>query len=136
MRLTRRDALALSAGALACSPTRAFASADEEMAAFTGGVETGTEGIVLEVPHLAENGNAVPVSVDAPNAESILVLALGNPNPGVATFHFGPRAGSSAVSTRIRLAESQEVVAVAKLADGRFVRAAKTVNVTIGGCGG
>ena len=136
MRLTRRETLAVGAGALAFRPSRALAAGEEEVAAFTGGVEPGEDGIVFNIPHLAENGNAVPITVDAPGAESILVLALGNPNPQVATFHFGPRAGSCAVSTRIRLAESQDVVAVAKMADGSFVRAARSVNVTLGGCGG
>lgn len=136
MQLTRRETLTLGAGALAYPPSRALAAGEKEIAAFTGGVEPGREGIVLDIPHLAENGNAVPVTVDAPGAESIMVLALGNPNPQVATFHFGPRAGSCAVSTRIRLAESQGVVAVAKMADGSFVQAARSVNVTIGGCGG
>ena len=136
MRLTRRETLAFSGGALTFPPLRSFAVGVDEVAAFTGGVEAGTEGIVLDIPRLAENGNAVPISVDAPGAESILVLALGNPNPNVATFHFGPLAGSCAVSTRIRLAETQDVVAVAKLADGSFVQTSRTVNVTIGGCGG
>ncbi len=76
------------------------------------------------------------MSVDAPGAVSILILATGNPTPGVATFNFGPLAGSQAASTRIRLAGTQDVVAIAKMADGSFVKAASTVKVTIGGCGG
>jgi sulfur-oxidizing protein SoxY len=54
----------------------------------------------------------------------------------VATFNFGPLAGSQSASTRIRLAGTQEVVAIAKMADGSFVKASSTVKVTIGGCGG
>ena len=65
-----------------------------------------------------------------------MVLALGNPTPPVATFKFGPLAASHAASTRIRLAGTQEVVAIAKMADGTFVQASSTVKVTIGGCGG
>ena len=69
-------------------------------------------------------------------ATAILVLAAGNPEPGVATFNFGPGAAQQAASTRIRLAGTQDVVAVAKLADGSFAKASATVKVTIGGCGG
>ncbi|WP_417257640.1 thiosulfate oxidation carrier protein SoxY [Celeribacter sp.] len=138
MKLTRRDALALGLGATAASllPFRAYAAADEAIAAFTGGSEMGEGGITLTAPEIAENGNTVPVSVDAPGATSILLLATGNPTPGVATFNFGPLAGSQAASIRIRLAGTQDVVAIAKMADGSFVKATSTVKVTIGGCGG
>lgn len=138
MKLTRRDALALSFGAAAASflPFRAMAAGEEKIAAFTGGAEIGTGGLTLTAPEIAENGNTVPVSVDAPGATSILLLAMGNPTPGVATFNFGPLAGSQAASTRIRLAGTQDVVAIAKMADGSFVQASSTVKVTIGGCGG
>jgi sulfur-oxidizing protein SoxY len=66
----------------------------------------------------------------------IMVLATGNPTPGVATFKFGKLAASRAASTRIRLAGTQDVLAIAKLEDGSFVQASSTVKVTIGGCGG
>jgi sulfur-oxidizing protein SoxY len=65
-----------------------------------------------------------------------MVLAAGNPNPDVATFKFGPLAGSHEASTRIRLAGTQDVVAIAKMPDGTFARVAQEVKVTIGGCGG
>jgi sulfur-oxidizing protein SoxY len=65
-----------------------------------------------------------------------MILATGNPTPPVATFNFGPAAGSQAASTRIRLAKTQDVVALAKMADGSVVQASSTVKVTIGGCGG
>ena len=90
----------------------------------------------LQAPEIAENGNTVPVSVEAPGATEILLLASGNPTPGVATFKFGPLAGSQKASTRMRLAKTQDVVAVAKLADGKVVKTASEVKVTIGGCGG
>ncbi|NRP12058.1 hypothetical protein XMM379_001981 [Aliiroseovarius sp. xm-m-379] len=138
MKFTRREALALGLGATAVAmlPMRASAAADEAIAAFTGGAELGAGGITLTAPEIAENGNTVPVSVDAPGAASILILAAGNPTPGVAQFNFGPAAGSQAASTRIRLAGTQDVVAIAKMADGSFVQAQSTVKVTIGGCGG
>jgi sulfur-oxidizing protein SoxY len=78
----------------------------------------------------------VPVSVSAPGAVSIMLLAAGNPNPDVGTFNFGPLAASQSASTRIRLASTQDVIAIAKMADGSFVQARNEVKVTIGGCGG
>ena len=138
MEFSRRETLALGLGAVALTvlPFRANAAADDAIAAFTGGAEVGEGGLTLTAPEIAENGNTVPISVDAPGATAIMVLATGNPTPGVATFNFGPLAGSQAASTRIRLAGTQDVVAIAKMADGSFVRAGSTVKVTIGGCGG
>ena len=109
---------------------------DELIAEFTGGAEITGKGLTLTAPEIAENGNTVPVEVDAPGAESIILLATGNPNPDVGVFHFGPLAGAQMASTRIRLAGTQEVVAIAKMSDGSFARAAQEVKVTIGGCGG
>ena len=138
MEFSRRDTLALGAGAVALTllPLRASAAAEEAIAAFTGGADLGEGGITLTAPEIAENGNTVPVSVDAPGAVAITLLATGNPDPKVATFNFGELAGSQSASTRIRLAGTQEVVAIAKMADGSFVKAGQTVKVTIGGCGG
>jgi sulfur-oxidizing protein SoxY len=113
-----------------------MAAADEQIAEFTGGADVGTEGLTLTAPEIAENGNTVPISVSAPGAVAIMVLAPGNPTPPVATFNFGPLAGSQAASTRIRLAGTQDITAIAKMADGSFVQASQTVKVTIGGCGG
>jgi sulfur-oxidizing protein SoxY len=81
------------------------------------------------------------VTVDAPMAadnhvSEILVVADGNPNPGVATFHFSPLSGKAAASTRIRLAATQNIIAVAKTSKGEFFTNQKLVKVTIGGCGG
>lgn len=138
MEFTRRDTLAMGLGAavLTMVPFRASAAADAAIEAFTGGAAMADTGIELTAPEIAENGNTVPVEVSAPGAESILLLATGNPTPGVATFTFGPLAASQAASTRIRLAGTQDVVAIAKMADGSFARASSTVKVTIGGCGG
>jgi len=139
MQFTRRDVMIMGAGAatVAMLPFQAFAAAgDEEIAAFTGGADVTEGGVELTAPEIAENGNTVPVGVSAPGAVSIALFATGNPSPTVATFNFGPLAGSQSASTRIRLAGTQEVVAVAKMADGSFKRASSTVKVTIGGCGG
>ncbi len=138
MQLTRRDTLALGLGAatVALLPFQVNAAADDAIAAFTGGADMADTGVTLTAPEIAENGNTVPISVDAPGAVSIMVLAAGNPTPGVATFNFGPLAGAHTASTRIRLAGTQDVIAIAKLADGSFAKASSTVKVTIGGCGG
>ena len=138
MNITRRNALALGLGGLvvAALPLPARAAVEDAVAAFTGGAATGTGGITLTAPEIAENGNTVPVAVDAPGAVSIIVLASGNPEPEVVTFTFGPAAGSQMASTRIRLAKTQDVIAIAKMPDGSFVQAQSTVKVTIGGCGG
>jgi len=138
MQLTRRDIMAIGLGAAAMTllPQGAMASVEDAIAAFTGGAEMGEGGLTLTAPEIAENGNTVPIEVDAPGAVAITVLASGNPNPEVATFSFGPLAGSNSASTRIRLAGTQDVIAIAKMADGSFVRASKAVKVTIGGCGG
>ncbi len=138
MELTRRNALAIGAGAFAATilPFQAYAAADEAIAAFTGGADAGEGGITLTSPEIAENGNTVPIAVDAPGAVSILLLATGNPVPDVATANFGPLAAAQRVSLRIRLAGSQDIVAVAKMVDGSFVKTSNTIKVTIGGCGG
>jgi predicted secreted protein len=84
----------------------AFASkTDDAIAAFTGGASVTEGGIDLTAPEIAENGNTVPVSVSAPGAVSIMLLATGNPTPAVATFNFGPMAGTRSGATRIRLAK-------------------------------
>jgi sulfur-oxidizing protein SoxY len=138
MNFSRREALVLALGSVAAAaiPMSALASVEEAVAAFTGGAEMATVGVTLTAPEIAENGNTVPVAVDAPGASAIMVLATGNPTPAVCTFNFGELAGAHAASTRIRLSKTQEVVAIAKLADGTFARASSEVKVTIGGCGG
>jgi sulfur-oxidizing protein SoxY len=139
MTLTRRGALAMGAGFAAAAllpATSALAAVDDQIAAFTGGAAVGEGGITLTTPEIAENGNTVPVTVTAPGAVAIMVLAAGNPNPAVGTFTFGPLAASQMATTRIRLAGTQDVIAIAKMADGSFVQAKNEVKVTIGGCGG
>ena len=140
MSFSRRDTLALGAGAVALTvlPLRAAAAptAEEVIAGFPGGADIGEGGVTLSAPEIAENGNTVPVGFDAPGATAVLIIAAGNPNPNVATFNFGELAGSQSASTRIRLAGTQDVMAIAKMADGSFKKASQTVKVTIGGCGG
>ena len=146
--LSRRGALALGvAGAAAIGwGSRAHAAAKEaadEIAKFTGGKTAEAGKVSIELPEIAENGNTVPLSVavDAPMTtdnyvSEILVVADGNPNPGVATFQFSPLAGKAEASTRIRLATTQNIIAIAKTSKGEFFTNQKLVKVTIGGCGG
>ena len=124
MQLTRRSLLALGSSTLAIASVAglpAFASlADDAIAQLTGGAEMGEGAVTLTAPEIAENGNTVPISVDAPGAAEITLFADGNPVPNVATFKFGPLSASRSASTRIRLARTQNVIAVAKMEDGSF----------------
>lgn len=140
MELTRRKILAIGSGTLAVAGLTglpAFASlTDDAIASLTGGAEIGEGSVTLTAPEIAENGNTVPIGVDAPGAVQITLYADGNPVPNVVTFNFGPLSASRSASTRIRLARTQNVVAVAKMEDGSFQMAKAEVKVTIGGCGG
>jgi sulfur-oxidizing protein SoxY len=148
--LTRRAALALGAGGAALTvvgwttgASAAAKEAAEQIAKFTGGKEATKAKISMELPEIAENGNTVPLSfsVDAPMTadnyvSDVMVVSEGNPNPGVATFHFTPLSGKAEAQTRIRLATTQNIIVVAKTSKGEFFTAQKLVKVTIGGCGG
>ncbi len=94
--------------------------------------------IRLELPVLVENGNTVSMRVSVANppspVDSIHVFADGNPLPHVAVFRFGPRAGVPAISTRIRLATSQTVTAIACLRDGTRWRDSVELLVTLAAC--
>jgi sulfur-oxidizing protein SoxY len=68
--------------------------------------------------------------------ESVMIVAEGNPNPEVITFNFSPLSGNADASTRMRLAKTQNVIAVARMNDGTVYTDTKNVKVTIGGCGG
>ena len=140
MEVTRRDTMAIGGAAALTSILPSLSSAaipvNELIMGVTGGADAATSGIDLIAPEIAENGNTVPISVDAPGAVVITIMAAGNPLPGVAKFKFGDGAGAQAATTRIRLAGTQDVVAVAEMADGSFAAVSKMVKVTIGGCGG
>jgi sulfur-oxidizing protein SoxY len=97
--------------------------------------------VKLELPSIVENGNTVPltVSVESPmteadHVESIHIFNQKNPQPFVATVHLGPRAGKAYVATRIRLADSQRIVAIARLSDGSFRSGSADVIVTLAAC--
>ena len=97
--------------------------------------------VKLDIPPLVENGNTVPmtVSVASPmtaedHVRSIHVFNEKNPQPNIGNFVLGPRAGRAQVSTRIRLADSQKITAIALLADGSFWSASVDVVVTLAAC--
>ena len=143
MALTRRDVLRLGgaaaaavlpAGAAGAAAAAASNGVSQAIAEFTGGATPVEGGVVLEVPEISDNGGSVPVRVVAEGARRIALFADANPSPGVAVFAFG-RLATPAASTRIRLAGSQNVIAVAELADGTYRMASRAIAVTAGGCG-
>ena len=151
MTINRRQMLMLSAGAAAFAATslhakRAAASAEDaekKIMEFAGGKTPESGKLSLTAPEIAENGNTVPISVSVDSkmmegdmVESVIILADGNPNPEVATFNFTAMSGAAAATTRMRLAKTQNVIAVARMADGSVYMDKKEVKVTIGGCGG
>lgn len=95
----------------------------------------------LDLPPLVENGNTVPitVSVESPMTEADHVRAIHvftekNPQPEVVSFRLGPRAGRASVATRIRLADTQTVVAICELSNGSFWSGSAAVVVTLAAC--
>lgn len=130
------------APALAVEPARATPAGMQEAIRRVAGAAPITPGrVTLELPPLVENGNTVPlaVSVESPMTEADHVRAIHvftekNPQPDVAAFRLGPRAGRASVATRIRLADTQTVVAIAELSDGSFWSARASVVVTLAAC--
>ncbi|WP_205609845.1 SoxY-related AACIE arm protein [Noviherbaspirillum galbum] len=114
---------------------------DAAIRAFTGGAQLGAGKVVLDVAPLVDNGNVVPLSVrvDSPmsadnHVTDIAVFNERNPQSDVARFRLGPRAGKAEVSTRIRLATSQKLTAIARFSDGSFQAQTVDVIVTLAAC--
>jgi sulfur-oxidizing protein SoxY len=144
---SRREFLLAAGGlglglAVAVRPARATPAAMEEAIRGAVGSARVTAGrVTLEIPPLVENGNAVPLAVGvespmtaADHVKAIHLFTERNPQPDVATFRFGPRAGRARVQTRIRLTDTQTVVAIAELSDGSFWSARADVVVTLAAC--
>lgn len=137
---------AVGAAAMVLVPSALWAKAktvDEAMKALIGDAAPQEGRIELDLPQIAENGNTVPIgiSIDSPmtaedHVKSVHVFATGNPRPDVASFHFTPACGEATCSTRMRLAKTQDIVAVAEMSTGDVYMAKSQVKVTIGGCGG
>jgi sulfur-oxidizing protein SoxY len=143
---TRRQFLGLAGGVALGVVTLRPAEATPAMLAsairnVVGAAVVKTGKVKLDIPPLVENGNTVPmtVSVTSPMTsndyvKSIHVFNEKNPQPNVGNFYLGPRAGRAQVSTRIRLADSQKIVAIAQLSDGSFWQTSVDVVVTLAAC--
>jgi sulfur-oxidizing protein SoxY len=148
---TRRRFLGLAGsaaaiGALPMSVSLRPVEATPEMLAtairtVTGGAPVQTGKVKLDIPPLVENGNSVPMTVSVASpmtsgdyVKSIHVFNEKNPQPNMGNFYLGQHAGRAQVSTRVRLADSQKITAIAKLSDGSFWSATADVVVTLVAC--
>ena len=142
---TRRTLLAAGLGAglsVVWRPARALS--DEltgALRAFTGGAPTREGKVKFDIAPLVENGNTVPITITVDNpmtaanhVQAIAVFNEKNPQREVVACRLTPRVGRAAVSTRIRLATTQQLVAVAKLSDGSYWTHTVDVIVTLAAC--
>ena len=149
---TRREFLVLAAASFA-APTAAKAQLDPNLAAkrkaayekalgkVVGAARVRAGRVKLQLPPLIDNGNSVALSVAvespmtaADHVRAIHVFTQRNPLPDVVSVHLGPRAGRAVISTRVRLADTQTVVAIAELSDGTFWSDSAEVVVTLSAC--
>ena len=141
----RRRLLEVAAGLVGSVWLRpASATADElaaAIAAFAAGAPVREGRVEFEIAPLVENGNAVPITVraqspmsEADHVAAIAIFNESNPQRDVAVFHLGPRAGRAQIATRIRLAASQQLVAIAKMNDGSCWTKTVDVLVTLAAC--
>ena len=138
-------AAAAVAGAIPLQALAADAAAalPEAVTKLTGGKEPTPGKVTLWLPELAENGNSVPVGVKVEGemagdvyVKAMHIVATDNPEPTVASFELTPSSGRPEVMTRMRLAKSQKVWALAETSDGQLWSGNAEVRVTVGGCGG
>jgi len=151
MATSRREFLRLSGAAAAglglvsiaaVRPARATPVAMQEaIRKVVGDARVSPGRVKLELPPLVENGNAVPLTIGvespmtaADHVRAIHVFTEKNPQPNVVSVRLGPRAGRASVSTRIRLADTQTVTAIAELSDGSFYSDRVDVVVTLAAC--
>jgi sulfur-oxidizing protein SoxY len=146
---SRRDAIrwsAAAAAAVAIGPNLAKAdpaAVEAEIKKLYADKKAGTGRVKIDVPQIAENGLVVPINIEVESpmtdkdfVKTVHVYADGNPLPGVVSFTFTPACGKAAASARMRLAQTQNIVALAEMSDGSLFTAKTEVKVTIGGCGG
>lgn len=146
---TRRETLSLAAAAgfaALLAPRMSFAdeaAVTAEIKKLYGDKPLGSGKIKLDVPEIAENGLVVPINIDvespmteADYVKAVHVFADGNPLPGIVTYRFTPACGKASASTRMRLAQTQNIICVAEMSNGNLHMAKANVKVTIGGCGG
>jgi sulfur-oxidizing protein SoxY len=147
--LTRRETLIVGAlavaGAAAVAPAPAAANTPGQMEnairSVIGEAEVRKGKVTLDLPPLVENGNTVPLSVtvespmtQADHVKAIHVFNEKNPQPNVVSMKLGPRAGKASVSTRVRLAGTQKVTAIAEMSDGTYWSDSQEVIVTLAAC--
>ncbi|CAD5374517.1 SoxY domain-containing protein [Rubrivivax sp. A210] len=137
----RRQCLSLALLAVAPAARAAAPALDAAVRAWAGGEAPRDGRVVLEIAPLVENGNAVPVTVRVASpmtaADHVTQIALfneRNPQRDVAVFHLGPASGRAEVATRMRLATSQRLAALARMADGSVWRHEVDVIVTLAAC--
>ena len=145
---TRRDfltgtvALLGTAQVVTARPAEATpAMMDAAIRTVTGGAPVRIGRVKIDVPPLVENGNTVPLTVSVTSAmtdddhvKSIHVFNEKNPQPNVGNFYLSRSAGRAQVSTRMRLADSQKITAIARLSDDSFWSATADVVVTLAAC--
>lgn len=145
---SRRDfliAAAGTAGGIGLAVSRRVHATPAEMQdairKVTGGATVRSGRVKLDVPPLIDNGNAVPLSVAvespmtaANHVRAIHVFTERNPLPDVLSVHLGPRAGRARIATRVRLADTQTVIAIAEMSDGSFWSDSAEVVVTLSAC--
>ncbi len=139
--ITRRAFLAFAGAAAAGGAHATPAAMDEAIRRITGAAAAPKGRVRLDVPALIENGNSVvlSVSVDSPmtptdHVRAIHVFAPENPLPNVISAYLGPRSGRARFTTRVRVANTQTLVAVAQFSDGSFWSDRVDVVVTLAAC--
>lgn len=127
---------------------RAEAAAEESaefkasLEALLGKATPQEAGLMLDLPESVDNGDYVPVALAVDSSmtpesyvEAVHLLSTANPRAAVATFRFTLLSGKARVTSRMRLAKTQDVVAIAELSDGRILMTRRKVDVKVGGCG-
>lgn len=143
MRIGRRQTVTLGAAAMGAMVLTPMARAQAQpvpvadlIARATGGVVPVPGDLVLTAPDVAENGQSVTVELSCPGALEMRLIAPANPLPEVCTLHLPPQGGVARVVTRIRLADTQELIALARMTDGTWRQASAAVIVETAGCVG
>jgi sulfur-oxidizing protein SoxY len=140
-----KSALGTTLGVGLCIVLRPLAAAPDTLegaiAAYTKGKKAGSGRVTIEVDPLVENGNSVPITVNVTSpmttqefVKSIAIFNEKNPARDVAIFRFGSSAGRAKLTTRVRLATTQKLVAVAELSDGTYWMHSAEAIVTLAAC--
>jgi len=152
MRRERRRQIIVAAGGIGILAALPVRPRESEPSTARPSIQAAIHGVIgdaplhkgrvhIDLPPLVENGNGVPfsVSVDSPMTVSdhvrvIHVLNEKNPLPEIATFRLGPRAGRARITTRIRLSDTQSIVAIAQMNDGTYWAGEASIVVTLAAC--